>query len=137
MKELYRTNNELVVYEQLSGGIAIYENGNYYYQSGYDKTIEDMEKHNFVKFNLTEEERQHINYLMVYVNRNDFIEEVYNFYDWNFDDDIAIKKDVFNEYELEVLLYNDFKDFNCYEDETNDKYIIIEKKEVLKNERII
>ena len=128
MKELYRTENDLVVYEQLSGGIAIYDNGNYYYQSEYDKTIEDMEKHNFVKFNLTEEERKHINYLMIYHNRNDFIEEVYNYYDWNFDDDVAIKKDVFNEHELEVLLENDFKDYYCYEDETDDKYIIIEKK---------
>ena len=128
MKELYRTENDLVVYEQLSGGIAIYDNGNYYYQSEYDKTIEDMEKHNFVKFNLTEEERSHINYMMVYINRNDFIEEVYNFYDWNFDDDVAIKKDAFSEYELEVLLENDFKDYYCYEDETDDKYIIIERK---------
>ena len=128
MKELYRTENDLVVYEQLSGGIAIYENGNYYYQSEYDKTIEDMEKHNFVKFNLTEEERCHINYMMVNINRNDFIEEAFNYYDWNFDDDVAIKKDVFSDYELEVLLENDFKDYYCYEDETDDKYIIIERK---------
>ena len=128
MKELYRTENDLVVYERPAGGIAIYENGKYYYQSRYDHNIEDIERHNNTKLDLTKYERYDINYIICKINRNEFIENINHFYNWNKENKFTIKKDDFWDYELEVLLDNDFANYNCYEDETNYKYIIIERK---------
>lgn len=129
MKELYRNDN-VVIYQQESGRIAIYQNGNYYYQSRYDHIIEDIEYHNNVKLDLTKEEKQFINYLMCNINRNEFIENINRLYNWDKQKQFKVKKDDFHDYQVEVLLENDFKDYYCYEDETNYKYIIIEKKEV-------
>ena len=41
--------------------IHVYEMGNNYYMTKYDNTIEDIEDHNLVKFDLTKEERKEIN----------------------------------------------------------------------------
>lgn len=131
MKELYRTNNDLVVYERPAGGIAIYENGIDYYQSRHEHCIEDIEHFQHVKFDLTIEEKQFINYIMCNINRNELIENINRLYNWEKQKQFKVRKDDFHDYQVEVLLENDFKDFNCYNDETNDKYIIIEKKEVL------
>lgn len=133
MKELYRNEN-VVIYQQPSGKIAIYENGNYYYQSRYDHNIEDIERHNNTKLELTEEERQYINYIICKINRNDFIKEIDNFYNYNNEKQFTVKKDDFYDYELEVLLVNDFANYYCYNDENNYNYLIIEKKVGVKND---
>ena len=130
MKELYRTENDLVVYLQESGRIAIYKNGNYYYQSRYDHNIEDIERHNNTKLDLTKYERYVINYIICNINRNELIENINRLYNWNKEKQFKVKKDDFHDYQVEVLLENDFANYYCYEDETNYKYIIIEKKEV-------
>ena len=127
MKELYRIEN-VVIYLQESGRIAIYKNGNYYYQSRYDHNIEDIEQHNNTKLDLIKYERYDINYIICKINRNEFIENINRFYNWNKENKFTIKKDDFWDYELEVLLDNDFDNYYCYEDETDDKYIIIERK---------
>ena len=129
MKELYRIEN-VVIYLQESGRIAIYKNGNYYYQSRYDHKLEDIERHNNTKFGLAEEERLFINYIICNINRNEFIENINRFYNWNKENKFTVKKYDFYGYELEVLLENDFENYNCYEDENNYNYLIIEKKEV-------
>ena len=128
MKELYRTENDLVVYERPAGRIAIYKNGNYYYQSRYEHCIEDIEHFQHVKLDLTEHEKQFINYIICNINRNELIENINRLYNWNNERLFKVTKDDFHDYQVEVLLENDFKDYYCYEDETNYKYIIIVKK---------
>lgn len=127
MKQIY-INENVAIYQQESGRIAVYENGNFYYQSRYDRTIEDIERHNNTKLDLTEHEKEFINYIICCINRNEFIEEINRFYNWNNEKQFTVKKDDFWDYELEVLLENDFANYYCYEDETNYKYLIIEKK---------
>lgn len=129
MKELYRIEN-VVIYLQESGRIAIYKNGNYYYQSRYDNNIEDIERHNNINLDLTKYERYDINYLICKINRDEFIENINRFYNYNNEKQFTVKKDDFYEYELEVLLVNDFENYYCYNDENNYNYLIIEKKEV-------
>lgn len=129
MKELYR-NDSVVIYQQKSGRIAIYKNGNYYYQSKSDNTIEDIERHNNTKLDLTKEESGFINYLICNINRNEFIENINRFYNYNNEKQFTVKKYDFYGYELEVLLENDFANYYCYNDENNHNYLIIEKKEV-------
>lgn len=128
MKELYRNDN-VVIYQQESGRIAIYKNGNYYYQSRYDRKIEDVERHNNIKLDLTEYEKNFINYVLCRINRNVFIKEIDNFYNYNNEKQFTVKKDDFYDYELEVLLENNFDNYYCYSDENNYNYLIIEKKE--------
>lgn len=129
MKELYR-NDSVVIYQQESGRIAIYKNGNYYYQSRYDNNIEDIERHNNINLDLTKYERYDINYIICKINRDEFIENINRFYNYNNEKQFTVKKDDFYEYELEVLLVNDFENYYCYNDENNYNYLIIEKKEV-------
>lgn len=129
MKELYRTGNDFVVYLQPSGHIAFYEYGNYYYQNGYDITIEEIEKHNFVNFQLTDDERKHINHLMIKHNKDRYINSIYEYYAYQNQNYVKVRKDIFEDCELYGLLENDFTYYYCYEDETNYKYIIIEVKE--------
>lgn len=133
MKELYRTEN-VVIYLQESGRIAIYENGNYYYQNRYEHCIEDIEHFQHVKLDLTIEEKQCINYIMCNINRNELIENINRLYNWEKQKQFKVRKDDFHDYQVEVLLENDFANYYCYEDETNYKYIIIEKKVGAKND---
>ena len=133
MKEIYRNEN-VTIYQRENGRIVVYTLGVYYYQTTYDKTITQMESHNFIKFSLTDTEKEFINYLMCKINRNDFIEELDNFYNWDNQKQFTVKKDEFHDYELEVLLENDFDNYYCYSDESNYNYLIIEKKVGDKND---
>lgn len=135
MKELYRTENEIKFYLQPTGHIAIYDNGNYYYQNGYDIKIEEIEEHICHKFQLSETERERINYLMINHNKDRYINSIYEYYAYQNQNYVKVRKDIFEDCELYVLLENDFTYYYCYEDETNYKYIVIEKKEVLNNEK--
>ena len=90
-------------------------------------TIEDIEKDNFVNFNLIKEEREKINYLLLRLNKDDFIEEVFSFYNIEDRNQVIVKKEDFKDYELELLLDNDFDNYFCYSD-TNYDYLLIERK---------
>lgn len=47
---------------------VIYDNGDYYhYNPKYEETIEDVEKMEYVTFDLTNEEREEINKKLVYI----------------------------------------------------------------------
>lgn len=66
MIRIFEKGENFAVYRILnSNNIKIYDCGNYYtMQKNYDSTIEDIEDHNLVKFDLIEEERLLINYMI-------------------------------------------------------------------------
>ena len=63
MIRIFEKGENFAVYRILnSNNIKIYDCGNYYtMQKNYDSTIEDIEDHNLVKFELTDDERFLIN----------------------------------------------------------------------------
>ena len=65
MVKIFQKGEEFAVFKINSNGIKIFDCGNYYtLQDNYDSTIEDVEEHNLIKFDLTEEERLLINYMI-------------------------------------------------------------------------
>ena len=65
MVKIFQKGEDFAVFKINSNGIKIYDCGNYYtLQDNYDSTIEDVEEHNLIKFDLTEEERLLINYMI-------------------------------------------------------------------------
>ena len=63
MVKIFEKGENFAVYRILnSNNIKIYDCGNYYtMQKNYDSTIEDIEDHNLVKFELIDDERFLIN----------------------------------------------------------------------------
>ena len=63
MVKIFEKGENFAVYRILNyNNIKIYDCGNYYkMQKNYDSTIEDIEDHNLVKFELTDDERFLIN----------------------------------------------------------------------------
>lgn len=125
---LYEKGEDFAIFmNETTKNITVFYMGNNYYKTKYEKTIEDIEKDNFVNFNLTKEEREKINYLLLRLNKDDFIEEVFSFYNIEDRNQVIVKKEDFNDYELELLLDNDFDNYFCYSDSNYD-YLLIERK---------
>lgn len=125
---LYEKGEDFAIFmNEITKNITVFDMGNNYYKTKYEKTIEDIEKDNFVSFDLTKQEREKINYLLLRLNKNDFIEEVFSFYNIEDRNQVIVKKEDFKDYELELLLDNDFDNYFCYSD-SNYNYLLIERK---------
>lgn len=125
---LYEKGEDFVIFiNEITKKVTVFDSGIYYYKTKYENTIEDIENDNFVTFELTKEERKKINYLFLRLNKNDFIEEVFSFYNIEDRNQVIVKKDDFKNYELEILLDNDFDNYFCYTDSNYD-YLLIERK---------
>ena len=125
---LFEKGEDFTIFmNETTKNITVFNMGNDYYKTKYENTIEDIEKDNFITFDLTKEERQKINYLFLRLNKDDFIEEVFSFYNIDDRNQVIVKKDDFKDYELELLLDNDFYNYYCYSDSNYD-YLLIERK---------
>ena len=125
---LYEKGEDFAIFmNEYTKNITVFDMGNNYYKTKYEKTIEDIEKDNFVSFDLTKQEREKINYLLLRLNKDDFIEEVFSFYNIEDRNQVIVKKEDFKDYELEILLDNEFDNYFSYSDSNYD-YLLIERK---------